>query len=170
MSGMAHTLPGPPLAGLASLGLGPPTQKDWDQMSMYSQRTDRSVNRARMYHMDRAGMKITRLSFSFFLMLSFKPTSYFDMICVLETTWKKKTFFWPNNLGSIGGGFIPEDARSHISHLSSKSRVPSLADLTGKPGPYPGLGTGLGAGLGFSRPGIQFSSKISFHKTRLFFL
>jgi len=113
MSGMAHTLPGPPLAGLASLGLGPPTQKDWDQMSMYSQRTDRSVNRARMYHMDRAG--------------------------------------------SIGGGFIPEDARSHISHLSSKSRVPSLADLTGKPGPYPGLGTGLGAGLGFSRPDLRQS-------------
>ena len=44
------TLPGPPLAGLASLGLGPPPQKDWDQMSMYSQRTDRSVPRARMYH------------------------------------------------------------------------------------------------------------------------
>ena len=51
---MAHTLPGPPLAGLASLGLGPPTQKDWDQMSMYSQRSQ-SVNRARMYHLDRAG-------------------------------------------------------------------------------------------------------------------
>ena len=59
-----------------------------------------------------------------------------------------------HNLGSthtLGGGFIPEDARSHISHLSSKSRAPSLADLTGKPpGPYPGLGAG---GLGFSRPG-----------------
>lgn len=112
MSGMAHTLPGPPLAGLASLGLGPPTQKDWDQMSMYSQRSqNHSVNRARMYHhMDRAG--------------------------------------------SIGGGFIPEDARSHISHLSSKSRVPSLADLTGKnQGPYPGLG----AGLGFSRPDLRQS-------------
>ena len=67
MSGMAHTLPGPPLAGLASLGLGPPTQKDWDQMSMYSQRTDRSVNRARMYHMDRAGMKNYETIFFFFL-------------------------------------------------------------------------------------------------------
>ena len=46
---------GAPLAGLASLGLGGGTQKDWDQMSMYSQRsgrTDRSVPRARMYHMD----------------------------------------------------------------------------------------------------------------------
>ena len=43
---MSGTLPpAPPLAGLASLGLGPPPQKDWDQMSMYSQRTDRSVNR-----------------------------------------------------------------------------------------------------------------------------
>ena len=40
-----------PLAGLASLGLAP-HQKDWDQLSMYSQKTDRSVNRARMYHMD----------------------------------------------------------------------------------------------------------------------
>ena len=56
MSGMG-TLPGPPLAGLASLGLGPPPQKDWDQMSMYSQRTDRSVPRARMYH---AGKKIEK--------------------------------------------------------------------------------------------------------------
>ena len=44
---------GAPLAGLASLGLGPPVQKDWDQLSMYSQKTDRSVgNRGRMYHMD----------------------------------------------------------------------------------------------------------------------
>ena len=60
---MAHTLPGPPLAGLASLGLGPPTQKDWDQMSMYSQRSqNHSVNRARMYHhMDRAGMIIVTI-------------------------------------------------------------------------------------------------------------
>ena len=50
MSGMG-TLPGPPLAGLASLGLGPPPQKDWDQMSMYSQRSVPSnVPRARMYH------------------------------------------------------------------------------------------------------------------------
>ncbi len=47
--------PGPPLAGLATLGLTPHTGKDWDQMSMYSQRTDRSVPRARMYHMERAG-------------------------------------------------------------------------------------------------------------------
>ena len=46
----------PPLAGLAALGLGPPTQKEWDQMSMYSQRTDRSVPRARMYHMERTGI------------------------------------------------------------------------------------------------------------------
>ena len=54
------------------------------------------------------------------------------------------------DLGSIGGGFaVPEDARSHLSHLSSKSRAPSIADLTGKPA-YPGLG------LGFSRPGTFF--------------
>jgi hypothetical protein len=46
---------GPPLAGLASLGFGP-TQKEWDQLSMYSQRTDRSaVPRGRLYQMDRGG-------------------------------------------------------------------------------------------------------------------
>ena len=55
MSGMGTLPPGPPLAGLATLGLTPHTGKDWDQMSMYSQRTDRSVPRARMYHMERAG-------------------------------------------------------------------------------------------------------------------
>ena len=60
MSGMGTlghpaAAPAPPLAGLATLGLGPGAQKDWDQMSMYSQRTDRSVPRARMYHMERAG-------------------------------------------------------------------------------------------------------------------
>jgi hypothetical protein len=49
---------GPPLAGLATLGLSPqgPVGKEWDQLSGYSQRTDRSgINRARMYHMDRTG-------------------------------------------------------------------------------------------------------------------
>ncbi len=54
---------GPPLAGLAALGLGPPTQKDWDQLSMYSQRTDRSVPRARMYHMERAGQSRKMIKF-----------------------------------------------------------------------------------------------------------
>ena len=52
--------------------------------------------------------------------------------------------FW--YLGSINGGYIPEDARSHLSHLSQsrgpKSRATSIADLTGKPS-YPGLGMGL---------------------------
>ena len=51
-----------PLAGLASLGLSP-HQKDWDQLSMYSQKTDRSVNRGRMYHMDpRQGKEFSTLS------------------------------------------------------------------------------------------------------------
>ena len=55
-----HHLPpppivGPPLAGLASLGLGP-TQKEWDQLSMYSQRTDRSATGRRLLQMERGGM------------------------------------------------------------------------------------------------------------------
>ena len=62
--------------------------------------------------------------------------------------------------GSINGGYIPEDARSHISHLSQsrgpKSRATSIADLTGKP-PYPGLGVGLG----LSRPGTVIHDDIS---------
>ena len=45
---------GPPLAGLASLGLGP-TQKEWDQLSMYSQRSaaNSAAPRGRLYQMDR---------------------------------------------------------------------------------------------------------------------
>lgn len=77
--------PGAPLAGLASLGLTPPGQKDWDNMSVYSQKTDRSVNRARMYHMD------------------------------------------PRQ-GPLRSDFLPEDARSHISQMSTRSRSRSLAD------------------------------------------
>ena len=56
MNGL-NTLQGPaaplgaPLAGLASLGLGPST-KDWDTMSMYSQKSAAGANRARMYHID----------------------------------------------------------------------------------------------------------------------
>jgi len=85
LAGMAPGPPGAPLAGLASLGLGP-SAKDWDQMSMYSQKTDRSVNRARMYHMD------------------------------------------PRQQGSMNAGYIPDDARSHISQFSTRSRSRSLAD------------------------------------------
>ena len=45
MNGLNMAGVGPPLAGLASLGLGP-SQKDWDQLSMYSQKTERSLARA----------------------------------------------------------------------------------------------------------------------------
>ena len=63
MSGMGTLPPGPPLAGLATLGLAPTTAKEWDQMSMYSQHSahSRHMNgghlppRARMYQMDRPG-------------------------------------------------------------------------------------------------------------------
>ena len=59
--------------------------------------------------------------------------------------------------GSIhggGGGFaVPDDARSHISQMSSRAaakRATSIADLTGKPS-YPGMASAMG--LGLSRPG-----------------
>ena len=61
MSGMGTLPPGPPLAGLATLGLAPPTAKEWDQMSMYSQHSQHSraahhlPPRSRMYQMDRPG-------------------------------------------------------------------------------------------------------------------
>ena len=60
-----HHLPpppivGPPLAGLASLGLGP-TQKEWDQLSMYSQRTDRSATGRRLLQMERGGNIIIKI-------------------------------------------------------------------------------------------------------------
>ena len=130
---MGGGMPGPPLAGLASLGINHPgaagVHKDFDQISMYSQRTDRSaVPRARMYHMERAGKSAWN-----------------------HWPWRRQTgSHWMTlTLGSINGGYIPEDARSHISHISSKSRVASIADLTGKP-PYPGGGLGLS----LSRPGL----------------
>ena len=56
INGMTSTLPPPsagglaagaPLAGLATLGLSAHGQKEWDQLSMYSQRTDRSMPRSR---------------------------------------------------------------------------------------------------------------------------
>ena len=43
-----HLTPGPPLASLGTLS----THKEWDQLSMYSQR---SIPRARMYHMTDKG-------------------------------------------------------------------------------------------------------------------
>merc|ERR1719295_197935 len=94
LAGMAPGHPGAPLAGLASLGLGP-TNKDWDQMSMYSQKTDRSVNRARMYHMD------------------------------------------PRQQGSLNTGYIPDDARSHVSQFSTRSRSRSEHGLFGQSQRYP---------------------------------
>ena len=50
---------GAPLAGLASLGLGP--TKDWDTMSMYSQKSaSAAANRSRMYHIDPRNPGITQ--------------------------------------------------------------------------------------------------------------
>lgn len=127
MSGMGTLPPGPPLAGLASLGLGPPAHKEWDQMSMYSQRTDRSgVNRARMYHMERSG-------------------GY--AIDIIQTLGDKR-----QTTGSITGNYIPEDARSHLSAMSARTKSKSIGDLTGKNYLATGAGFG-GGGLGLSRQG-----------------
>ena len=132
---------GPPLAGLASLGLGP-TQKEWDQLSMYSQRSaaNSAAPRGRLYQMDR-GMLQTKLIHT----LSQFRFQFLNFLFVIYLLYRL-------NAGSINGGYIPEDARSHISHLSQsrgpKSRATSIADLTGKPA-YPGMGMGLG----MSRPG-----------------
>lgn len=95
---MAGIPPGPavaPLAGLASLGLGP--GKDWDTMSMYSQKTDRSLNRGRMYHLD--------------------PRNHVT--------------------GTLNTGYIPDDARSHISQFSTRSRSRSEHGLFGQSQRYP---------------------------------
>jgi hypothetical protein len=56
MSGMGTLGGGAPLAGLAPLGLT--GHKEFDNMSVYSQRTERSVPRARMYHMERPGQNV----------------------------------------------------------------------------------------------------------------
>ena len=58
---------------------------------------------------------------------------------------------------SAGGFLVPEDARSHISQMSTrggpKGRSTSIADLTGKPPAYPGIGSAAALGLAHSRPG-----------------
>jgi hypothetical protein len=66
---------GPPLAGLASLGLGPPLQqKDWDQLSMYSQKTERSVGRPRPYQPElRPGRSQKRFIYRFLTRHDFLP-------------------------------------------------------------------------------------------------
>lgn len=87
---------GAPLAGLASLGLGP--TKDWDTMSMYSQKSAAAAaNRSRMYHID------------------------------------------PRNpvTGALNSGYVPEDARSHISQFSTRSRSRSEHGLFGQSQRYP---------------------------------
>ncbi|KAK4312283.1 hypothetical protein Pmani_016264 [Petrolisthes manimaculis] len=109
-----------PLASLGTLGSGmsgPATKADWDTLSMYSQR---SIPRARMYHMDK---------------------------------------------GSVNNGFIPDDARSHISHISSKHipRPRSMADGQSQRS-YSALSSAhlrhpasLAGGLGLSRHDLSMS-------------
>lgn len=89
-----------PLASMGSMGLsqmGGPGSKDWDQLSMYS---SRSIPRARMYHSERPG--------KFFF-----------------CNWNKKfgcqKNIWESTgsvMGSVNGGFIADDARSHVSGYS----------------------------------------------------
>ena len=112
---MAGIPPGPPvapLAGLASLGLGP--GKDWDTMSMYSQKTDRSINRGRMYHLD--------------------PRNH-------GTSGERERPRESNMLfvvtGTMNTGYIPDDARSHVSQFSTRSRSRSEHGLFGQSQRYP---------------------------------
>ena len=77
---------GPPLAGLASLGLGP-TQKEWDQLSMYSQRSaaNSAAPRGRLYQMDR-GMLQTKLihtSSQFIKMIQIPEFSFPNLSIIL---------------------------------------------------------------------------------------
>lgn len=131
---MGTLTPGPPLAGLASIGLGP-TTKDWDQISMYSQRTDRSIPRSRMYHMERAGRSNSQAA------SSLATNNFHDVQQLIDLQ---------RAAGSLNGGYIPEDARSHLSALSQRTtgRSKSIGDLTGK-----AYLTNGAFGLGLSRQG-----------------
>ncbi|XP_042219293.1 leucine-rich repeat and fibronectin type-III domain-containing protein 3-like [Homarus americanus] len=110
-----------PLASLGTLGSGAlgvsNKAADWDTLSMYSQR---SIPRARMYHLDK---------------------------------------------GSVNTGFVPDDARSHISHASSKHipRPRSTADGQSQRS-YSALSAAhlrhpptFNAGLGLSRQDLSMS-------------
>ncbi|XP_045137102.1 uncharacterized protein LOC123519677 [Portunus trituberculatus] len=109
----------PPLASLGTLGAGvggTSGKPDWDTLSMYSQR---SIPRARMYHMDK---------------------------------------------GSVNNGFVPDDARSHFSHASSRHipRARSMADGQSQRS-YSALSASnlrapsFSAGLGLSRQDLSLS-------------
>ena len=77
---------GPPLAGLASLGLGP-TQKEWDQLSMYSQRSaaNSAAPRGRLYQMDRGVLqtKLIHTSSQFIKMIQIPEFSFPNLSIIL---------------------------------------------------------------------------------------
>ena len=131
---MAGAPPGAPLAGLASLGLGP--SKDWDQVrptkydlltfhifaqvSMYSQKTDRSVGRGRT----------------------------------------------GGGAGAVGGAgwYIPDDARSHMSQFSTRSRSRSEHGLFGQQARYPSQ-RGEPDESAIESPGGSWSGRVLSHST-----
>lgn len=90
-----------PLANMGNMGLGQlgGSSKDWDQLSMYS---SRSIPRARMYHSDRPGNYYNR---------QVKSSIQFSLR-------KSPKILKGSVMGSVNGGFIADDARSHVSGYS----------------------------------------------------
>ena len=82
MAGMGGG-PVAPLAGLASLGLAPPREKDWDQVSMYSQKTDRG-----RYNFERQG------KIFFFKPISNKLNKPNDVLCFFQQNKIKFIFIY----------------------------------------------------------------------------
>ena len=177
LAGMGPGHPGAPLAGLASLGLSPPGQKDWDNMSVYRWASQFSIwNLCFLSAKRQTGVwtglaciiwtpdKVNMWKYKFDLMIAtamcrkwilgetlgflmvllssmsrlpsgrditftLKSTDWCrdktQMIKMPEDSKKQLTvilmicYFAPS--GPLGSGFLPEDARSHISQMSTRS-------------------------------------------------
>nr|CAD7443747.1 unnamed protein product [Timema bartmani] len=168
-TGMGHTpSPGGPLSSLATLSAFT-NHKDWDQVSMYS---NRSIPRPRVFHMERTG------SVSAFAWKGEWKTILEKI--TLSTQDRDSNLDLPvigslvhcessaldhaaTKAGSLTAGCLADDMRSHPTHFSSKGvKSRSIADgqsqhsFSNHSGRYL-TGSAFAGGLATSRPDLRQS-------------